>query len=152
LDVSSRPAPAGIASSPLDPAPGRLSAKLKKPVEGLALELVPVPEVLVLVPLLVLLLPLVVVVVVVAPLLVPLVLAPALLVLLALGGALLVLVLVLVPALELETPELPELVLLLLPPQAESAIEANKQTTAAFLMPSPFGYESTHREYQGGYL
>jgi hypothetical protein len=101
-----------------------------------------VPEVLVLVlvPLLVLLL--VVVVVVVAPLLV----------LLALGGALLVLVLVLVPALPLETPELPELVLLLLPPQAESAIEANKQTTAAFLMPSPFGYESTHREYQGGYL
>lgn len=93
-------------------------------------------------------------VVVVAALVVPLVLAlvPPLLVLLALGGALLVLVLVLVPAPVLETPGLPELVLPLLPPQAESAIEANKQTTAAFLMPSPFGYVSTHRDHQGGYL
>jgi hypothetical protein len=98
----------------------------------------------------------VLVVVVVAALVVPLVLAlvPPLLVLLALGGALLVLVLVLVlvPAPVLETPGLPELVLPLLPPQAESAIEANKQTTAAFLMPSPFGYVSTHRDHQGGYL
>jgi hypothetical protein len=71
-----------------------------------------------------------------------------------LGGVVPVLVLVsaLVLVVVLETPGLPELVLLLPPPQAESAIEANKQTPAAILMPSPFGYLSKHREYQGGYL
>ena len=118
--MSSRPAPAGMASVPVDPAAGKLSGKLTKPdaavVVPLPLVVVPLPLVVVPLPLVVVPLPLVVV-----PL--PLVVVPLPLV-----------VVPLLVSLVLVLPALPEL----LPsaPHAESATDTNKQTTAAFLIPS----------------
>jgi hypothetical protein len=79
-----------------------------------------------------------------------LLLLPLLLPLLLLLLPLLLLVIVLLPPLLLVVLLLmavlaasPELVLLP-PPQADSAIDANSQTTVAFLMSSPFGHFPSH--------
>jgi hypothetical protein len=112
--VSSRPAPVGIASVLSEPAAGKLSAKVTKPVEELLLLLL---LLLLLPPVLALLLPLLF-----APLLFALLLGATLLALLAFG----------LPALPILAPLPPP------PPQADSAIDVNKQTIAALLIPSPF--------------